>query len=244
MPLNTLARFLARRDVESLTNVQADVLLLLGNALPGTARIVADAWHAGVAPIILISGGVGHSTPLLWDAVRCHSQFGDVAVDDRPEADIFRDILADHLGVDSAAILVENESTNCGANAWASKAVLGPLSPGKLILIQDPTMQRRTHASFQRAYRGETATEFISFSPFVPQALTETLIENFSDGIWTFERFVDLVLGEIPRLSDDPNGYGPSGKDFIEHVEIPEDVLEAYKTLVRQFQASRAQITT
>lgn len=239
--LNTLAQFLARRDIGDLADVKADVLVLLGNALPGTARVAAGAWHAGVAPAILVSGGVGHSTSLLWEAVRNHPEFGTIPVAGRPEADIFRDILAGYLGVDRSAILIENESTNCGANAWASKLILNPLDPAKVVLIQDPTMQRRTHASFERTYRGESAPEFISFSPFVPQVSDCALIENFPDGLWTFERFVDLILGEVPRLTDDEHGYGPKGKDYVEHVEIPDDVLESYKILTLQFAAKRAQ---
>lgn len=27
-----------------------------------------------------------------------------------------------------------------------------------------------------------------------------------------------LLLGELPRLQDTPEGYGPRGKDFISHV--------------------------
>lgn len=30
--------------------------------------------------------------------------------------------------------------------------------------------------------------------------------------------------GEIPRLRDDVNGYGPKGKKFIAHVNIPDKV--------------------
>jgi hypothetical protein len=49
------------------------------------------------------------------------------------------------------------------------------------------------------------------------------------------ERFLSLLLGEIPRLRDDENGYGPNGKRFIGHVEIPDDVLAAYERLLPRY---------
>jgi hypothetical protein len=42
------------------------------------------------------------------------------------------------------------------------------------------------------------------------------------------ERFLALILGEIRRLRDDEYGYGPKGRDFLPHVEIPESVIESY----------------
>jgi hypothetical protein len=39
-------------------------------------------------------------------------------------------------------------------------------------------------------------------------------------------------MGEIPRLRDvAPSGYGPKGKGFIVHVDIPEAVENAYERL-------------
>ena len=49
------------------------------------------------------------------------------------------------------------------------------------------------------------------------------------------ERFISLLLGEIPRLHDDEAGYGPRGKGFIAHVDVPEDILEAYRQLLPEF---------
>ena len=49
--------------------------------------------------------------------------------------------------------------------------------------------------------------------------------------MWSIDRYVNLLMGEIPRLLDDENGYGPKGKDFIAHVDIPEDVKSAFNEL-------------
>ena len=49
--------------------------------------------------------------------------------------------------------------------------------------------------------------------------------------MWEMERYLALLMGEIPRLLDDENGYGPRGKDFIAHVDMPKEVLAAYQEL-------------
>lgn len=48
-------------------------------------------------------------------------------------------------------------------------------------------------------------------------------------------RYISLLLGEIPRLTDDINGYGPKGKDFISHVDIPLNVQDAFKELCKNY---------
>lgn len=43
------------------------------------------------------------------------------------------------------------------------------------------------------------------------------------------ERLVSLVLGEIPRLRDDAEGYGPRGRSFIDSAgDIPANVVESW----------------
>lgn len=37
-------------------------------------------------------------------------------------------------------------------------------------------------------------------------------------GMWDINRYISLLLGEIPRLSDDENGYGSKGKDRCNYV--------------------------
>lgn len=50
-------------------------------------------------------------------------------------------------------------------------------------------------------------------------------------GMWPMQRYITLLMGEIPRLTDDADGYGPNGKGFIAHVEIPERVQKAFAML-------------
>jgi len=124
-------------------------------------------------------------------------------------------------GVDPGAIRVEDRSANCGENAEFSRRLV--TWERSLVLVQDPTMQRRTHACFERAFHDLPGAELISFAPEVPRSA------------WGRERFVSLVLGEIRRLRDDADGYGPRGLNFIDHVDVPPDVILAYRNVAAAF---------
>ena len=70
----------------------------------------------------------------------------------------------------------------------------------------------------------------------------KVIVDNFSlayekeiRGMWDINRYISLLMGEIPRLSDDENGYGPNGKDFIAHVDIPSEVRKAFDELCNNY---------
>ena len=42
-------------------------------------------------------------------------------------------------------------------------------------------------------------------------------------------------MGEIPRLSDNKDGYGPKGTGYIAHVDIPDEVLTVFNHLSLQY---------
>lgn len=218
-----MSDFLARRDVAGLTE-PVDLIVLMGSAVVESVEVVAAAYQSGVARRILISGGIGHSTRYLVEAIERRKL--DVATKGRPESHIFADLLRDQ--VDQDAITIEDKSTNCGENADFSAQLI--TDQQTIVLVQDPTMQRRTHASFERACRDRRHLELISFAPVLPRVGAE--MGDGPDAIWSIERFTSLVLGEIRRLRDDADGYGPRGRDFIDHVDIPADVLVAYRNVV------------
>ncbi|WP_238332408.1 YdcF family protein [Kribbella jejuensis] len=218
-----IARYLARRDpVEQ----PVDVVVLMGSAVLESVEVAAEAHRTHGVPV-LISGGIGHSTQYLDDAVRRRGL--DLATG-RPEAHVFRDLLLG-LGVGADQIVVEDQSTNCGENAHFTRRLID--TPKTLLLIQDPTMQRRTHACFERAFADLPGTTLLSHAPLIPWIGPD----HVSAGpgrpeIWSRERFRSLLLGEIHRLS--PDVYGPNGRDFIDHVAIPAEVLAAYNRLVTE----------
>ncbi len=241
--LNVLAEWLAQRDVPLLTAEalrtawgmpQADALIFFGNSLLCTLDVAVRAWNDGLAKRFLISGGIGHSTSLLVENIRRDPKLARLATEGRSEADLFSDVLAARWGIERDALILETISTNCGENVRESRAMLERLGlrPHRVLVLQDPTMQRRMGACFDLLWDD---CQRIHFAPFVP------VVEAHSDGIrfsntcvadrWPIDRFVALVLGEIPRLRDDANGYGPRGSGYIAHVEIPDEIEKAFKEL-------------
>ncbi|WP_161890548.1 YdcF family protein [Pontibacter russatus] len=242
---NLLIPFLAKRDISSLTAQelqaiysipQADLLILLGNSSLYVAEQAAVAYREGLAKELMICGGIGHSTHFLERNIRRHPVYNNVDVGGRPEADMLQDILVKYLGMQPGEIILENQSTNCGGNATEARKVLERLQkhPKTLLLLQDPVLQRRTQASFENVWQ-QAEVQFISYAAFVP-------LLQLKEGAFAFaneahsefcgiDRFLSLVMGEIPRLRNDANGYGPRGSGFITAVEIPAEVEAAYEEL-------------
>ncbi|WQF75000.1 Putative rossmann-like alpha/beta/alpha sandwich protein [Colletotrichum destructivum] len=225
--------------------------------------------------VLVLCGGVGHSTPYLYDAIAKHEVYNAVAKDAQGKAESrvlqliaerWFDIQVQEIGSEGAMIcpddrnrllvVVEDQSTNCGGNALESRRVLeacGVNTPRSIIVVQDPTMSRRTVATFEKEYQqGSTVMpRVMNWPTFTPKVTVGDFVENsggidilsqltyvnnhpgnsFISGLWEMERFVDLLLGEIPRLRNNTHGYGPKGKGFIVHVDIPERIEHAWKVL-------------
>jgi len=228
--LTRITRFLA---FDNWPSAPVELVVLCGNAVLATTLRAAEILDACPSSELLISGGTGHSTPFLMQSIAA-SRFRDVPTMGMPESKMLRAILVE-LGIHPARIKVEVESTNCGANAIASRDLLREQGsiPRSLLVLQDPTMQLRSFASFQKAWEG-IPTDIFSDPSFTPEVLSldgELLFRDETKlGLWPMERFASLALGEIPRLRNDANGYGPKGKGFIGPVEIPSDVEQAWRT--------------
>jgi len=248
--LNTVAHFLAAstetpptplRVARSVGVTSVDLIILLGNSVLCTTEAVATAIRNGVTETVLIVGGEGHSTPDLRSAVRADPQFEGQNVEGRAEADILRDLLVQGYDLPEAPFLTETQSTNCGANAEEAHALCRErgLRPTDVLLVQDPTMQRRTWASFRRVWGAERPPRFYNCPTFVPRVEAEagTLVFEQPEraGLWSMERFVSLVMGEIPRLRNDEDGYGPNGRGYIVAVDVPPAVEAAYDRLLGPF---------
>ncbi|KAL9584219.1 MAG: hypothetical protein Q9212_002248 [Teloschistes hypoglaucus] len=254
--LNLLSEFLAFQQYNSLLSV--DCIVLCGSSILHCAETICSALRSNpsLAPTLIICGGIGHSTPYLYAAIAKNSRYADLrnTVNGLPEASVLDIILArdyDKAAIEEAGcrIVVETKSTNCGANAIETRKILESLDipmPSSMVIVQDPTMSLRTHASFQKTYADVSSPpQFLSFPTFVPK-LREKGGELVWDvpgvdpaGLWDIERFVDLVLGEIPRLRDDVEGYGPRGKGFIVHIDIPDEIEEAWRRLSDRFERRR-----
>ncbi|WP_328995500.1 YdcF family protein [Kribbella sp. NBC_01245] len=236
-----ISDYLARRDVDDLT-APVDVIVLMGSAVLESIAVTADAYHRGITRHILVSGGIGHSTEHLYQAVR--RSHPAIATTGRPEAHVIADILRNEYAVPAEALAIEDRSTNCGENAAYSRELTAQRDrvPGGLVetflLVQDPTMQRRTHACFDRAYADRPGTRLLSYAPLIPWLGPAGASAGPGQPvIWPAARFTSLLLGEIRRLHDTPTGYGPRGANHIDHIDIPTPVLTAYHHLAATHQA-------
>ena len=51
--------------------------------------------------------------------------------------------------------------------------------------------------------------------------------QHVPEGIWPIDTYLQLLVSEVMRLSDDESGYGPRGQDFVVHVDVPVEVRQA-----------------
>ncbi len=234
---NILGHWLAADDFTHQTVIDTrDIIVLAGNAVIPAIDAACQLAAENNIPLV-ITGGIGHSTTFLYSAIASHPRYNNIPTTGRPEADILADIAHQFWKVPAKKIYRETHSTNCGENATMTRNLLAQLglSPRRVILVQDPTMQRRSAATFARAWRGEEdQPEWCSFPGIIPVLAATKQGARFSgdnNGMWPVDRYLSLIMGEIPRIRDDANGYGPQGRDFIEHVDMPESVDAAWRQL-------------
>lgn len=241
--MNELAAFLGVRDVPALTprdlgrrlgRPRADVMALFGGSILAGGDVLADAMRAGVADAYVIVGGAGHTTETLRARVRelCPDlSFRDGAT----EAEVFSAYLASRHGL--AADLLETRSTNCGNNITYLRDLLAErgLAPSSVVLAQDATMQRRMAAGAELEMPGVRVVSFATYA--VRAVVRETpggpalAFDHEPLGMWDVRRYLTLLMGEVPRLTDDERGYGPRGAGYIAHVDVPEGVAAAWGRL-------------
>ena len=102
--------------------------------------------------------------------------------------------------------------------------------------MQDATMQRRMDAGMRKyAAPGTQIVNYAGYAARVAVKDGQLCYERPIHGMWTIERYAQLLMGEIPRLRDDTDGYGPAGRGFIAHTDVPEAVLSSFYALQEVF---------
>lgn len=89
-------------------------------------------------------------------------------------------------------------------------------------------MQKRMQAVFLKESPHSQIINYASYQSHVKVQHDQLVFTNHPAGMWTLDHFQQLLMGEIPRLTDDQNGYGPRGKNYLAHVEVPQKVQEAF----------------
>lgn len=177
-------------------------ILALGSHDLRVAERVAELYHQGLAPLVIMSGGLGNFTQEIWT---------------ESEADKFAKI-AIEKGVPPEAILIENKSTNTGENILFTQKLLAEkeLNPQSFIVVQKPYMERRSYATFKKHWPDK------NLSVTSPQISFET----YPTEEIPLERVIHIMVGDLQRIK-----YYPE-KGFQIYQEIPPDVWQAYEKLI------------
>ncbi|BDS08571.1 hypothetical protein NT6N_36110 [Oceaniferula spumae] len=181
---------------------KADLIWALGSHDLRVADRVAELWSAGLAPRIVMSGGLGNFTDGVFD---------------KPEAELFAERAID-LGVPAEAILIENQSTNTGENVSFTRRLLGEqdVSVNKVIAVQKPYMERRTYATIRQQW------------PEIEVQVTSPQLDfpNYCHDEIPRDDVINIMVGDFQRIMKYPK------LGFMIKQEVPDEVLEAWQTLV------------
>ena len=228
---NELLSFLSEKEE---TTLQADMLILAGNCLPYLTHSAGELLTKGHVNQILLSGGIGHATEKLRNN---YAQVGYKFSKKLSEAQMNAEYLVSKFPIRSNQLILESYSTNSGENARFSLRHFGEQTPKKILLMNDPILQRRTRATFEKEW-AHTQTVFKNYVPFTPKLISFSNKPIFQQSelaiSWSTDYFKSLVLGELQRMQDTEFGYGTKGRNFMKDIFIPAPIQRAFKSLLAQ----------
>lgn len=245
--VNVLGEFCGVRDIDELTPnalknqfdiSQVDVAVLFGGSILEGGDVFAEVMNNNLAKKYIIVGGAGHTTETLRE--KMFSVLKKNLPSQSTEAELFNQYLIEKYNL--RADFLECESTNCGNNITLLLELLkrGNLPYENILMIQDSTMQRRMNASWRRYVGNQLIINYAAYRVKVVAVDDKLQFEKVPLGMWTVERYIKLLMGDVARLQDNAEGYGPKGKNFIAHVDVPEKVLAAFNYLKNYFEIRKA----
>jgi uncharacterized SAM-binding protein YcdF (DUF218 family) len=177
----------------------AETILALGSMDIRVAERAAALYLAGYAPYLVVSGGFGRLTGLLFD---------------RPEAEVFAEI-ARRAGVPSEAIGIESQSTNTAENIAYTAAFVQDQGRTlrSVLLVTQPPLERRALATF-RHYWPDPDTMASVTSPEIDRA-------GYPAPGQSRDHLRAMLAGEVRRLRVYPE------RGWLGAQEIPEAVWQA-----------------
>ena len=185
---------------------KADAIVGFGNFNTDIARRAAELYHAGYAPKILFTGGLGRNTEGLLP---------------EPEAVRFAKV-AMECGVPEEDIILEEKSTNTKENIEFTREKLESLGiPHDRILgVHQPFMERRIKAAMG-VYWKELDFKVTSPQVTIPQYLEAARKQGVSPNA-----SVSVIVGDFQRM----DLYAKLGYQLPQH--IPDEAWEAFHKLV------------
>jgi len=253
---NTIEAWCALRDMRALEPDDvyrvlgddcADLLVMFGGGVVEGADVLAQAMRAGVAHQYAVVGGVGHSTwglrEFMRDYIRLNGgagapEFAGLDIETDSEAQMTAAYLRrEHRLVPD---WLETRSTNCGNNITFMLDALEEQGyiPNTLVMCQDAVMQRRMLETLRRQVRDRSRFAHMRVACWAyydaklawregPAGGELAYLDPVPHGMWPLSEYLGLLVAEVQRMTDDENGYGPRGKDFIAHVDVPTEVRAA-----------------
>ncbi|MEN8680901.1 MAG: YdcF family protein [Akkermansiaceae bacterium] len=181
-----------------------ELIWALGSVDLRVADRVAELWHAEMAPLIVMSGGLGNFTSGIFE---------------KPEADLFAE-RAIALGVPEEVILIENRSTNTGENVRLTRELLESrgISVSRVIAVQKPNMERRTFATIRKQW------------PEVEVSVTspQFSLEDYCNEVLPKEILIHVMVGDLQRIMEYPE------LGFMIEQEIPPKVRKSFDFLIER----------
>lgn len=239
---NCIIEFLAVRDIDQMSKdalekvfnaPKVDVIIALGSDLPIVAETACKIYKAGHGEKLMFCGGIGHSTMNLKKKV---AKILGVETDRLPEseAEIYACLAKDKYQIESSSIYMDKTSTNTSENINNAIRILKDhaIKDQNVILIQDPILQKRSYVTALDFF--DHSQKIVNYAPIIPKLDSDGNIVNDIPYLWEGKRLYELALGEVYRLRDDENGYGPNGKGFLRHVDVPEKVNRSFEIIAEE----------
>ncbi len=183
----------------------SDAILVLGSFDLNAAVHAARLWRAGLAPVVIMSGGQAHQGGLLdtgWQ---------------RSEAEVFAEV-AIKEGVPRETILLEDRAQNTAENFTLGKIVAqrAGLDPRRILVVAKPYMTRRGFA---------TGCKVWPEAHLGMQCETIGVVDYFSREADP-ERTLQALVGDLHRIIVYPR------LGFQVEQDVPPPAREALRALV------------
>ncbi|WAO94762.1 Hypothetical protein NCS54_01236000 [Fusarium falciforme] len=206
--------------------------------------------------VLVLCGGIGPSTPFVYDAVKANARYSCIfdSIEGKPEAHVLKVIAERFYGLevggsnltpsrsdlknqDGLTILMADRSINCGASPEETQKVLeshGIHNPSSITVVQDPAMSRRTVACFESVYsKCAQRPKIASWPVLAPEPAAYGVKLDDGKGLWSMDRFLDRILGEMPGVRDSGHGYRRGSGSS--RVDIPDEVEDAWSTVLEGY---------
>ena len=184
---------------------KADCIVGFGCYNEDIALRCAELYHAGYAPKVLFTGGLGRNTKEMWTESEAE-RFARIAVS---------------AGVPERDILIENRSTNSAENILFTRDLLQKegIAAERLLGVHKPFMERRVMAAMG-VYWPE-----VNFTVTSPQVSLEEYIALSVEQGMEEKRVIEVLVGDFQRI----DVYARKGFQLPQ--EIPPYAMHAYKKL-------------